>query len=77
MRQNTETLEEFLLLIKWSSRKKHNHKGSNRNQNKLLKQREIKKSNKGEINSNIKLVSLDALVTNRRRCSSIQKHPIK
>lgn len=77
MRQNTETLGKFLLLIKWSSRKEHNHKGSDKNQNKLLKQREIEKSSKGEINSNIKLVSLDVLVTNRRRCSSIQKHPIK
>lgn len=77
MRQNTETLGKFMLLIKWISRKKHNHKGSNKNQNKLLKLREIEKSSKGEINSNIKLLSLDVLVTNRRRCSSIQKHPIK
>lgn len=80
MRQNTETLGKFLLLIKWSSSKKHTPviiKVVTKIKYKLLKQREIEKSSKGEINSNIKLVSLDVLVTNRRRCSSIQKHPIK
>lgn len=69
MWQNIEILGKFLLLIKWSSSKKYILviiKVVIKIKYEFLKQREIEKSSKGEINSNIKFVLLDVLVINRR-----------